>query len=262
MTLAETLSLNCPLVIFDLETTGLSSRRDRIVQIGLIKLYPDGKVTEWESMVQPGIPIPAETTAVHGITDADVADAPTFAALAPKLAAGFANVDVAGFNLKFDLAFFDEAFKRAGVRNPLAQARVVDAFRIFQHQEPRTLTAAFKFYLAETRTGAHNALLDARDTLRVLRAQIERYTDLPRTVEGLHVLFNETVPENCLDPEGRISWRGADAAVTFGEHAGTPLKDLDKGYLRWIAKANFNPAVKKIVEQALLGRFPVKETTV
>jgi DNA polymerase III subunit epsilon len=259
MSLAETLQLNTPLVCVDLETTGLAPKRDRIVQIGIVKLYPDGKVTEWESLVQPTIPIPAEVTAIHGLTDADVKDSPTFKTLAPKLAAGFANVDFCGFNCRFDLAFLDAEFARAGVRNPLTQARVVDSFRIFQHQEPRGLTAAYKFYLGETRVGGHNALLDVKDTLRVLAAQLARYDDLPKTVEGLHVLFNETPQDGCLDPEGKIAWRGNDAAINFGKHMGTPLKDLDRGYLQWIIKGDFNPAVKKIVEAALAGQFPKKE---
>ena len=181
------LKLDRPLVVLDLETTGTDVERDRIVQIGLIRVEPDGSRRTYESLVNPERPIPPAATAVHGITDADVRDRPTFAALGPELRPWLADADVAGFNaIRFDLPLLENELRRAGSDLDLSQARRFDALHIFHKMEPRDLVAAYQFYCGKELADAHSALADAGATLEVLDAQIAHYEEIPAEPDALH----------------------------------------------------------------------------
>ena len=255
------LKLSRPLVILDVETTGVHPQVDRVVQVGLCKMRPNGPTTEWQTLVNPGVSIPPEASAVHHITDEMVAGAPTFKAVAPVLAAGLKDADVGGFNVRFDLQFLIKEFERVGGRNVLEGAKIVDVFRIFKQMYPRDLSAAVKEYLGVELAGAHDALTDARATMQVLEAQMERHRDaLPETVPELHKLFFESPADGFLDVDGKLAWRHGKATLNFGKHPTVPLDEADPGYLRWIVNSSdLSPEVKRIVAEALKGNYPKKE---
>lgn len=242
-----------PLIIFDTETTGTSPELDRIVQIALIKLYQDGTRTEWSSLINPEMEIPKEAAAIHGIktSDVDRGQAPTFKDLARKLYAGFVGCDVGGFNVQFDVKMLVNEFKRVGMNDPTADARCVDAARIFHSREKRTLTAACKFYLGEDLEDAHSAVADTNASLRVLEAQLQRYEDLPRTVEELHTLFFETPEPPFIDVEKRLVWRNGKPTLNFGKFNGVSLDRCGRQYLNWILNNDFSPTVKSYARRAL-----------
>ncbi|MBN1269055.1 MAG: 3'-5' exonuclease, partial [Kiritimatiellae bacterium] len=180
------LKLQRPLAVFDIESTGVNRRKDRIIDLAIVTLLPDGSQSTFTFRVNPEMPIPAQATKVHGITDADVKDCPTFKQVAADVAACLEGCDLAGYNiLGFDIPLLEEEFRRAEVPFNMDGRRVVDAQRIFHQNEPRDLTAALKFYCGEMHLGAHGALEDVLATVRVLDGELARYKDLPRDVEGL-----------------------------------------------------------------------------
>ncbi|TVP73397.1 MAG: 3'-5' exonuclease [Gemmatimonadales bacterium] len=250
--------LERPLVFFDLETTGLRVEQDRIVELAIIRLSPGGDLLERVRRFNPGIPIPAEASAVHGITDADVADKPPFASRARSLADLLEPCDLAGFNVRrFDLPMLLAEFDRAGVSFDARSRRVVDVQMIFHREEPRDLSAAVRFYLGRELEGAHSALADIRATAQVLGAQMERYGHLPRDLEGLHDYCDEVRPfETALD---RWFEAGEDGALRFrrGKHTGVPLAEVARAhpdYLQWMLGLDDLAAeVKEAVRAALTG---------
>lgn len=180
------LNLKKPIIFFDLETTGIDIMHDRIVEISMIKVLPSGEEIEKTRRVNPGIPIPAEATAVHHITDADVANEPMFRQIARSLANEMTGCDIAGFNSnRFDIPMLDQEFQRAGVKFDFSKARFVDVQTIFHKKEQRTLVAAYRFYCGKELDGAHSANADTRATLEVLKSQLDRYEDLPNDIEEL-----------------------------------------------------------------------------
>ncbi len=180
------LNLRKPIIFFDLETTGVNISRDRIIEISYIKVKPDGTETSAEYRVNPEMPIPAESTAVHHITDADVADKKPFRMIAPMLAREFAGCDIAGFNSnRFDVPMLAEEFARAEVDFDFTRARFVDVQNIFHKKEQRTLVAAYRFYCGKEIENAHSANADTRATYEVLMAQLDRYDDLPNDIAKL-----------------------------------------------------------------------------
>jgi DNA polymerase-3 subunit epsilon len=262
--LAAHLALARPLVCFDLEATGLAAERDRIVQMATARVFPDGRVETWASIVNPEQPIPAETTALHGITDAMAANAPTFAQLAPTITAILTGCDLAGYNIdRFDRRLLAAEFRRVGVNDPTIGAHSVDAYTIFVRQEPRSLDAALEFYDIEegdTHWRAHEASSDVEAALAVLAAQLKAYPDVPRTVHALSDWLNPPDP-NRIDADGKLVWRDGVATVGFGPQAGMSLADLaatDRGFLESVLHEDFSDEVKAIVREALAGRFPSK----
>ena len=254
------LKLDKPLISLDVETTGTNPKEDRVLQIGIVKLYPDGKQTEWQTLLNPGVHISDEMIQIHHITNEMIAKAPTFASLAPMLASAFSVVDFCGFNLRFDLDFLIAEFERADEPHTLKNVKIADAFKIFQMKEPRTLSAAVQRYLGEEHYLAHDALADARVTLKVLLKQLEIHPDLPQTVDGLHALLFETIPDGYLDVDRKIAWRNGKAVIAFGNRFnGVPLEKVERSYLEWMSRKNFSPQVKLIVDNALSGIFPTKE---
>src|SRR3954470_24327215 len=179
--------LDRPLAALDLETTGTDPKLDRLVEVSVLRVRPDGGHDHRTQRVNPGVLIPPAATAIHGIGDADVAGSPSFRAIAPGLARFLDGCDLAGFNvLNFDLRLLVAEFNRIGLAFPVAGRRVIDTCRIFHLREPRDLTAAYKFYCGLRHEGAHGAAADVLATTAILDGQVARYADLPGTIDGLH----------------------------------------------------------------------------
>lgn len=235
------LNLKKPIIFFDLETTGVSITRDRIVEISMIKLMPNGEERVRTLRVNPEMHIPEEATAVHHITDADVADKPTFKAIAKDLAQSFTGCDIAGFNSnKFDIPMLSEEFGRAGVSFDFSKARFVDVQTIFHKKEQRTLVAAYKFYCGKNLDDAHSATADTRATYEVLLAQLERYDDLPNDIDALSDFSSQN---RNVDLLGRIVLNDKNVeTINFGKYKGRPVAEVlkkDPGYYSWIMQGDF-----------------------
>lgn len=253
-----TLKLSRPLAVIDLETTGLRPDQDRIVELALVKVYPDGSSIRYVKRVNPQIPIPPGAAAVHGITNEDVANEPVFKEIAQELADLLEDCDLAGFNISsYDLRLLCKEFERAGIAFMINDRAVVDAKQIYHSREPRDLKAACRFYLDEPHERAHSALDDVEMTWRVINAQLRRYQDLPREPAGLDEMFNT---RKAVDAEGKFEWNGPHAVFTFGKYRGRPLEEVartDAEYLSWIAdKGDFPKETKQIALNALKGEFP------
>ena len=257
----RTLELDRPLVVFDLETTGVDPESDRIVEISACRLEPGGSRAWLDHRVNPGAPIPPEATAIHGISDQDVADAPSFEQLADDIEAFLEGADLGGFNVaRFDLPALDAEFRRAGRDAALTERRVIDVMTIFHRKERRDLGAAVRLYLGREHDGAHAARADVEATVGVLEAQVRRYADLPGTVEELDA-WCKAPPPGALDHGRRLVWNDAEAVVNFGPHRGRSLREVAadpeaRGFLRWILGKDFDADVKRIVADALDGKFP------
>ena len=255
-----------PLAVIDLETTGPDVTTARIVDIAIITRFPDGTLVEWSALVNPGMPIPPAATAVHGITDSMVADAPRFGAIAADVSSLLAGCDIGGFNvIRFDRPLLRAELERASMTLPPCD--VVDAFTIFRANEPRDLTAAVSFYLGRTHDAAHRALADAVATLQVFEAQVVKY-QMPEDISAIAEACKPPVPENAIDAEGKLVWVEGHGltlpCVNFGEHKGHSLQWLAKRnqrFLKWILAKDFSAEVKAIVREALAGRFPSKEVS-
>ena len=232
------LSLQRPLAFFDLETTGIKIGRDRIVQIGIVRLLVDGTRTSYQTLVNPGIPIPAEATAVHGITDADVADAPALEDVAREVLDALVGCDLAGFNcLRFDIPFLAEELHRVGRDWDSSTLRVVDVQRIYHKMEPRNLGAALKYYCGREHEGAHDALADVQATADVLLAQLERYPD---ALQGDVAFLGELSGDRQRSPDaaGKLKFDDkGNVCLSFGKYQGWTLENIgrnDPGYLQWL----------------------------
>jgi len=254
------LDLDRPLVFFDLETTGLRIGVDRIVEMALIRVSPQGDVMERVRRFNPEMPIPPEATAVHGITDEDVADEAPFPARARALAKLLEGCDLAGFNIRrFDLPMLEAEFARSGVAFEVQGRRLIDMQTIFHREEPRDLTAAARFYLGREHTEAHTALGDIRTSAAVLSAQMQRYQHLPQDLDGLHAYCDQHAPYD--GPLGQW-FRVTDEGLVFrkGKHEGRFLEEVareDAGYLEWILRLDdVRPQVGQALRNALeaLGR--------
>lgn len=243
------LKLSRPLVFFDLETTGVNIGTDRIVEISYYKVFPNGNAEGKTLRVNPGMPIPAEATAVHGITDEDVRDCPRFEQIAPEIAAVIADSDLAGYNSNyFDVPLLAEELLRAKVNVDLKQKKLVDAFVIFKKNEPRNLTAAYKFYCGKNLEDAHSAQADTMATYEVLLAQLERYEDVPDTVEALDEYTRGQV--QYADFAGRIAYDSEGVEIfNFGKHKGLRVRDIfrrDPSYYAWLMNTDFPAYTKQV----------------
>lgn len=252
--------LDRPLAIFDVESTGLNPRTDRIVELSVVRVLADGGEPETRTwLLNPTVPIPIETIAVHGITDDMVKDCPTFADKADEILAFFRGCDLGGFGIgHLDVPILEEEFARVGQFFNAGARRQFDALRIYHKREPRDLTAALRFFCGETYEEAHGAEADALAALRVLRGEFARYPDLPADPDELDRYLNERDPF-ALDRDARLRWLDGEVAINFGRKKGEKLRDLaksDPGFLKWILHADFGRDVKEIVRDALAGKFP------
>ena len=260
--MSRALRLSRPLAVFDIESTGVVPQRDRIVELAVLKIYPDGRRQSTVRRLNPQMPIPAGATAIHGISDADVADAPTFSDIADKLFAYLSDCDLAGYNITgFDIPLLEAEFRRAGLEFKVDDRKVVDAYNIFCKLCPRTLTAAYKFFCGKDLEGAHGAAADTDATYEVLLGQLEKHAELPDGIDELAAYCEQTDPD-AYDRGRRFRWCGDELIVNFGKHAGRTLRDLaenDPGFLRWILRCDFADDVKRVASDALIGKFPVRD---
>ncbi len=258
----QQLKLERPLVVFDIESTGVVPQRDRIVEIAVLKIFPDGQSQNTVRRLNPEMPIPPGATAVHGITDADVADCPTFLLIAEKLHRYLADCDLAGYNVTgFDIPILEAEFRRAGFEFKTDDRKVIDAYNIFCKLYPRTLTAAYSFFCGKELEGAHGAAADTAATWEVLLGQLERHPELPRELDAL-AAFADLAGPDAVDRTRRFKWSGDEVVVNFGKNAGRSLREVasnDPGFLRWIVRSDFSDEVKNIANDALLGKFPTRK---
>ncbi len=256
------LKLERQIAFIDVETTGISPRSDRIVELSILRIQPDGSEGYKSHRVNPETPIPAEATAIHGITDADVAGEPAFRQYAKSVRDFLEDCDIAGFNvIKFDLPFIEAELARAGVEFSRRGRYLVDSMVIFHQREPRDLEAAYRKYCGGEMENAHRAEEDAKASAKVLDGQLEAYGDLPRDVPALCGLCYAG-DENYVDAEGRFVWVDGEAICNFGKHKGRPLRELAEqfpDYLDWICRQDFPADVKDIAVRALTGEFPQME---
>jgi DNA polymerase-3 subunit epsilon len=248
----KNLSLERPLAILDLETTGTDPKVARIVEISVLKIFPDGRTDHRTRRINPGVAIPAEATAVHGITDADVANEPSFAQLAAGLLAFLDGCDLCGFNIKrFDLKLLAVEFNRVGLSFSIPGRAVIDPMEIFHVRERRDLAAAVRWYCRREHEGAHGAKADVMATMDILDAMLDRYHDLPRTIAELHESFR---PPNAVDLEGRFMRQADQVIFAFGKYRGRPLEEVARefpDYLEWMLNEDFLDDTKALVQQAL-----------
>lgn len=240
------LNLRKPIIFFDLETTGINITHDRIVEISVIKIMPNGETTERTRRVNPEMPIPAEATAVHHITDADVANEPTFKMIAKSLAQMFTGCDIAGYNSnRFDVPMLDQEFRRAGVDFDFSSARMIDVQTIFHKKEQRTLEAAYRFYCSKQLDGAHSALADTRATYEVLKAQLDHYDDLQNDIA---FLSDYSAQNRNVDFMGRLVYDDCHReVVNFGKYKGRLAEEVlrtDPSYYNWIMQGDFSQNTK------------------
>lgn len=257
------LKLTGPMVFFDLEATGTNPQVDRIVEICVVKLFPSGESETKTRRLNPEMPIPAEATAIHGIRDEDVADAPTFKQISSSLFLYLEGCDMAGYNIiRYDLPMLKKEFKRAGLDFQETGRNILDAQCVFHKKEPRTLEAALRFYCGKDHSDAHTAEADTLATIDVLDSQLERYADLPRSPRELHEFCDPRDPD-AIDATSRFRWSAdQEVLVNFGKNKGLSLKEVaadNPGFLSWIVKADFPDDVKQIARDALVGKFPTRQ---
>ncbi|MBQ4384767.1 MAG: 3'-5' exonuclease [Kiritimatiellae bacterium] len=254
------LKLEKPLVVFDIESTGTSPRKDRIIELAAIKVMPDGSEESRCWLLNPTVPIPPETTAIHGISDEIVALCPTFADKAEEIFGFFLGCDLSGFNAdRFDIPCLEEEFARVGLNFAASSRRHVDVQRIYHRMEPRDLTAAVRFYCDRDHAGAHGAEADTRATLDVLKAQMAKYPSLPKDIAAMDEYLVPRDPLNA-DRNGLLRWMDGELCINFGKKKGDSLRRLllnEPNYLRWIVKGDFDSEVRMIVKDLLdNGRLP------
>lgn len=244
------LALKRPIACVDLETTGVSITQDRIVEISIIKLHPDGRQEIKTRRVNPQIPIPAEATAVHGISNEDVANEPSFRELANGIKQFLENCDLCGFNSnKFDFPILTEEFLRAGLDVNFRDRHQVDVQQIFFKKEPRNLSAAYQFYCGKEMSNAHSAEADALATMEILFGQLDKYADLENNVE---FLGNFSKGDDFLDYSRRIKLVNNVPQFNFGKYKDKPVAEVLKKepqYYDWMMKGDFALDTKNVVSR-------------
>lgn len=257
------LNLKKPLCFFDLETTGTQITKDRIVQLAVVKLLLDGSKTSKNYLINPGIPIPPEIAAIHGITDEKVKDAPSLAQVADDIIEFMEDADLAGYNSnKFDIPFMVEEFYRVGIPFPMESRNFVDVQNIFHKMEQRTLTAAYQFYCGKTMENAHDALYDTEVTLDVFLAQLSRYEQLSSEVPEL-AAFSSNSPMGAVDFAGRLAKNQQGVIMyNFGKHKGRTVEEvlkIEPGYYGWMLEADFPFQTKDCLRAEVARLKAIKE---
>jgi DNA polymerase-3 subunit epsilon len=251
------LNLKRPIAFIDLETTGINVSTDRIVELSVLKISPNGKEEWMSTRVNPGIPIPAKTTAIHGIRDEDVTNSPTFKEVARNLAAFLEGCDLAGYNaIKFDIPVLAEEFLRVNIDFNFIKRRYVDVQVIFYKKEQRTLSAAYQFYCKKDLEDAHSSKADTAATFEILKSQLDRYNDLENDIEKLadYSSFN-----NNVDFAGRIILDENGIEVfNFGKHKGKSVETVfneEPAYYSWMMNGEFPLYTKKVLTEIKLRSF-------
>ncbi len=249
-----------PLVTLDLETTGVWVEKDKIVEIGMIKINTDGSRQDYVKRVNPGIPIPPNVSQIIGITDADVKDAPPFKDIAKEALSFLDDCDIGGFNVeRFDLPVLEREMFEAGLKFEWRSRVIYDAQKIYHIHEQRDLMAAFQFYCNKNLVNAHSALGDAEATLEILDAQIQKYGSGNPWIESLKG-FDYERPVEYFDKERKFRWWNRKLYPTFGKyarrHSIEKIAEMDRPYLEWILTKDFTDEVKSMIEAVLNGQFP------
>ena len=255
------LNLTRPICFFDLETTGIDIGKDRIVEISILKIFPNGNKESKTWLVNPTIPIPYETTLVHGITNEKIANEPTFNELASTIHAMIKDSDLAGFNSdRFDIPLLAEELLRAGVDFDKKNKFQVDIQTIFHKKEERTLSAALKFYTGQSLENAHTAAADTNATYEILKAQLDRYPDLENDMKTLSEF---TTRKKIADFAGMIAFDKDDEEIfAFGKHKGIKVNkvlETEPGYFSWIQNADFPLYTKKVLTAIKLRKMNTKQ---
>jgi len=267
------LNLTRPLVMLDEETTGLNTTEARIVEIGFQIWTAAGLEKEWRSLINPEISIPEEASRTNHITDASMKlcnrcakdreshplpdceefkPVPRFRDIAASLAKGFTNVDFAGKNVRYDLRVLSSEMVRVGVPWNYVGARIIDADRLEQLGEPRTLSHLYEKHTGKKMENAHEALADVRGTTEIIVAQMRKYSALPRSLDMLH----ELQWPGWIDENGKFKFVNGVATCMFGKWRDRPMKAIEPSYWDWICRSDFPPDIKALAEQAKLGKFP------
>lgn len=251
------LNLKRPIAFLDLETTGLNIASDRIVEMSVLKISPGGKEDWMISKINPEMPIPPKSTAIHGIKDEDVASSPTFREIAKNLASFLEGCDLSGYNaLKFDIPVLAEEFLRVNVDFNFKKRKYVDVQVIFHKKEQRTLSAAYQFYCNQSLQNAHSSTADTQATYEVLQAQLERYPDLVNDIEKLS---DFSAHNTSADFIGRIIYdENGVETFNFGKHKGKTVEQVfkdDPAYYSWMMNGDFPLYTKKIITEIKLRNF-------
>lgn len=246
-----------PIAFFDLETTGTNIATDRIVEISVLKVSPNGEKNSYTQRVNPGMPIPEGASEVHGIYDADVANEPAFEAIAPDVFKKLFDCDLAGFNSdRFDIPLLAEEFMRAGIEFDMNDRRTIDVQTLFHKQEPRNLSAAYKFYCDGDLENAHSAEADTNATFEILEAQLERY-GMEADINAVSEFTDRG--DNKVDFAGRIVRNDKDVPVfNFGKHKGAPVEEVFRsqpGYYNWMMDNDFPLYTKKVLKDIKESMF-------
>lgn len=254
------LLLNRPLAFFDLESTGVNVGADRIVEISILKIFPDQSQKSKTQRINPEMPIPAEVSQIHGIYDKDVANMPTFKQVAGELKTFLDDADLAGYNSnKFDLPMLVDEFLRVEIDFDIRGRKLVDVQNIFHRMEQRTLAAAYKFYCEKELTNAHAAEADTLATFEVLMVQLQRYENLKGDVNFLHEFSNSS---KNVDLAGRIIYNNKKQEVfNFGKHKGKTVDEVfstDPSYYDWMMKGDFSRQTKQVLTELRLRNFGKK----
>ena len=251
------LNLKRPIVFLDLETTGTNVGADRIVEIGLLKIFPNGSKDSITYKVNPTIPIPEETSKIHGIYDKDVKDAPTFKDLSAELNTFLGGSDLGGYNSnKFDIPLLIEEFTRCNIDFDILTRKLIDVQNIFHKMEQRTLAAAYKFYCNKDLTNAHSAEADTLATYEVMLSQLDKYDSLKNDVDFLATF--SAITKN-VDLAGRIVFNDKNEEVfNFGKYKGRPVVEIfktDTSYYDWMMKGDFPTNTKNVITALRLKMF-------
>lgn len=246
------LQLNKPICFIDLETTGINVSLDRIVEIAIIKIAPDGSKQVKRKLINPEMPIPAGASEVHGISDDMVKDAPTFKSVANEIKQFIEGADMAGYNSnRFDIPMLNEEFLRAGIAIDMESRKLLDVQKVFHMMEQRTLSAAYKFYCDKTLEDAHTAEADAMATFEVLEAQVQKYPQLGKTVDAIVKFTGE---DQIIDFARRFIFENGVEVFNFGKHKGKPVSQVLKEepqYYDWMMKGDFALHTKQKLTEIL-----------
>jgi DNA polymerase-3 subunit epsilon len=248
------LKLEKNLIVLDIESTGVNFVSDKIIELFLLKVKPNGETKEYLQRFNPGMPIPKQASEVHGITDEMVANEPSFAEKAPEILNFIGDADLAGFNSnKFDVPMLMEELGRCGFDLQVEKRKLIDVQRIFHQMEPRNLEAAYRFYCNKDLSDAHTAKADTIATWEILQAQVDKYKELENSVDSLHRF---TASDSVLDLTGRIVYNNQKEPVfNFGKHKGKTVKEIftqEPSYYEWIMRSDFSMQTKKVVTRLRL----------
>lgn len=246
------LVLKRPIIFFDLETTGVDPAKDRIIELALVKINPNGTREKYLKRINPGIPITESTTAIHGISDDDVKDAPPFKKVAKEIYEWMKGCDLGGYNaIRFDIPMLAEEMLRAEVQVDFTERQFVDVQQIFFKMEQRTLAAAYEFYCQKKLENAHSAEADIDATIEILEAQLDKYADLQNDIKALHTFTNG---ENLVDYARRIILQNGEPVFNFGKYKGRKVEDVftqEPQYYDWMMNADFPLHTKQKITEIL-----------